>query len=989
MKRESILLAGLLGVWGMCIPAHADPWEGAGTAESPYLIYDANDMQAIGADSSCWNAHFKLMADIDMSGFMGTQFNIIGYYDGPTDPENDPFTGVFDGNGHTITNFTYTCDGPDGIGLFGLVGEGARIKNLGVENVNIDAGYNYNHSIGALVGYNIGGTINNCHSNGAIVGGEKVGGLVGYNKAGIIAKCSSAGSVTAGGWFAGGLVGRNHGTIVNCNAMGNISGHAKQVGGLVGDNVGIITSCCATGSISASGQCGGLVGDNSGSITNSYSWGDVTASDVVGGFAGYNRSGATIRRCYSKGHTGGWSEEIGGLVGDNTGSVYDSYWDIQSSGESEPVGAGSSSGINGLTTVEMQDPNTFLDAGWDFVGEIENGPSDDWAEPTAGGGYMIMGWQLPPSEWPELPSFSGGTGYPSNPYLISTSDDLKHIGHNFRLMTSHFRLINNIDLTSVGFSIIGGYGVSFNGVFDGNGYTISDLRRWSRGRDGVGLFGYLGEDGLVQDLALEGVDIDTGDSDIHIGGLVGRSYGTISNCRADGSVAGGRRTAGLVGDNSRGAMANCYWTGAVTGSYLIGGLVGSSYKGSITSCYSTGTVVAPNMSHSIGGLVGDSETSIAYCYSAGSVTAGDDSSKVGGLVGTNHSAITRSFSTGSVTALDGSESVGGLVGVHGASSGDLGIIVDCYSTATVTGNRRVGGLVGAGGCTIANSYAAGHVTGNDKVGGLVGLDYGAIPPYAACFWNSSLNPSLSGVGNVTHDPSGVIGASTTAMRQKSTFTDAGWDFFGETDNGTEDIWTILEGINYPELTWQNPLALDLAIDNVWMYQNVLNSTDSELTADVLITDDPLSNGSYAYEWEIILPDDVSIAPTITAGGGSGDPNCTFAAPSCNEPNGLSDSGQTFTVRVTVTGADFGNTGIAEAEFGIALLGDVNNDGVVNVADRSIINAFWRLGAAGPFTFRDCDVNCDGAVNVADRSIANAIWRGVLGQNRVSNPCPLR
>ena len=56
---------------------------------------------------------------------------------------------------------------------------------------------------------------------------------------------------------------------------------------------------------------------------------------------------------------------------------------------------------------------------------------------------------------------------------------------------------------------------------------------------------------------------------------------------------------------------------------------------------------------------------------------------------------------------------------------------------------------------------------------------------------------------------------------------------------------------------------------------------------------------------------------------------------------MSDSGQVFTVRVTVTGDDYGNTGQAEAEFGIALLGDVNNDGVVDVADRAIVNGFWR------------------------------------------------
>jgi hypothetical protein len=108
-----------------------------------------------------------------------------------------------------------------------------------------------------------------------------------------------------------------------------------------------------------------------------------------------------------------------------------------------------------------------------------------------------------------------------------------------------------------------------------------------------------------------------------------------------------------------------------------------------------------------------------------------------------------------------------------------------------------------------------------------------------------------------------------------------------------------------------------------------------------------------------------------------------------EPGGLSDSGQTFTVRVTVTGDDYGNTGVAEAEFGIALLGDVNNDGIINVADRAIANAFGRFGSVGSYTLRDCDVNCDGIVNVADRAIANAAGQGILGQNSVSNPCPLR
>ncbi|MHC4676304.1 MAG: LamG-like jellyroll fold domain-containing protein, partial [Planctomycetota bacterium] len=178
------------------------------------------------------------------------------------------------------------------------------------------------------------------------------------------------------------------------------------------------------------------------------------------------------------------------------------------------------------------------------------------------------------------------------------------------------------------------------------------------------------------------------------------------------------------------------------------------------------------------------------------------------------------------------------------------------------------------------------------------------------------------------------------------------------------------------------LKVDLAIDNLWMYQNLPGQVDSALTATVSVVDDPMGNSGYSYEWEILLPRDVSLAPTTVAGGGGGDAYWTFAARGSDEPAGLSDLGQTFTVRVTVTGDDYGDAGIAEAEFGVALLGDINNDGAVNVADTSIVNAFWRTGSAGPYTVRDCDLNCDGAVNMADHVIAEAILQGTLGQSSV-------
>jgi parallel beta-helix repeat protein len=222
-------------------------------------------------------------------------------------------------------------------------------------------------------------------------------------------------------------------------------------------------------------------------------------------------------------------------------------------------------------------------------------------------------------------------------------------------------------------------------------------------------------------------------------------------------------------------------------------------------------------------------------------------------------------------------------------------------------------------------------------------------------WDDDLG--FDGSGNIDADPmfvdpngpDDVIGTNDDNLRllPDSDCIDAG-------DNSVVDPnITDLDGnprivnaiVDMGAYEHQSPMVLELDLSNTWMYQSLPNQTNSELTAMVSITDDPLNNTSYTYEWEFILPDDVTVAPTITAASGPADPCCTFAASSCNEPGGLSDSGQPLTVKVTVTGDDFDNIATAEAQFGISLLGDVNNDKKVDVADRSTINAFWRLGAA--------------------------------------------
>jgi len=102
---------------------------------------------------------------------------------------------------------------------------------------------------------------------------------------------------------------------------------------------------------------------------------------------------------------------------------------------------------------------------------------------------------------------------------------------------------------------------------------------------------------------------------------------------------------------------------------------------------------------------------------------------------------------------------------------------------------------------INHCYSSGSVSGTTNVGGLVGIHEDAFY-YTESFWDSTVNPLLTGIGNGS-DPK-VIGESTTNMWKESTFVSAGWDFVGEVVNGTEDIWTILEGEDYPRLSWEQP-----------------------------------------------------------------------------------------------------------------------------------------------------------------------------------------
>jgi hypothetical protein len=349
------------------------PWDGSGSEGDPYQIWDANDVNAMGEASAYYSAHFKLMANIDLSGFSYTKAVIAsdvitGYpFDGIS------FTGVFDGNGYVIKNLVINSGaGNYYLGLFGQIGYAGTIKNLRVANVSITGGP-LSAYIGGLVGWNDMGNVSRCYVNCSETGWDSasvIGGLVGINYDGEITNCYSTGLVI-GSSTVGGLVGSNSGgTISKCYSSSAVFGNFS-VGGLVGGIVanGIIRKCYSTGPVLGESKVGGLVGHNKGrfpaqvTISECYSHGAVFGYDYVGGLVGYNEGdfGApvTVSQCYSTGAVSG-VDYVGGLVGNNYfGTAIQCYWDKWTSGR-----VGSHGGTR-KTTFEMKQEATYT--GWDFV----------------------------------------------------------------------------------------------------------------------------------------------------------------------------------------------------------------------------------------------------------------------------------------------------------------------------------------------------------------------------------------------------------------------------------------------------------------------------------------------------------------------------------------------------------------------------------------------------------------------------------------------
>ena len=446
-------------------------------------------------------------------------------------------------------------------------------------------------------------------------------------------------------------------------------------------------------------------------------------------------------------------------------------------------------------------------------------------------------------------------GSAANPYLVSTTEELRSIALGFRSadpangaivsgvtaetteislpltqsLAAHYRQTGNITLCDdptatnactafipIGIDAIDGETESqFDISSDVSNTTMND-------QPFTGSY-----DGAEHDISGLRVEIDSTIRSYGLFGMINGSGVVLRNIRLQNpNVTGQRFVGGMAGVILGGNIMNCAVMGGSvtddTGSDAIGGLIGGMDGGGmIEGSYATSRVGGGASGDSVGGLIGyiASASVVRNSYASGAVDGGTGNDQVGGLVGQNlGTTIENSYASGSVTGDTGRDQVGGLLGLTRTSNNILmAPVVNSYATGNVDGgadNDSVGGLVGTSlGGTIDNSYATGSVDGgadNDDVGGLLSANPILNATVTASYYSGTITGETS---NTTNDGT----ARTPAQLQCPMAPTAGCDGAGGTLAGgattyagwSTDNWDFGTVNNRPKV-----LVVGTAIDEV-------------------------------------------------------------------------------------------------------------------------------------------------------------------------------
>lgn len=630
------LYAGL----DLTVTIEAIPWSGSGSSGDPYIIEYPSQLDLLAhrvngthgqtrQPDGYSGTYFKLGADITYDPSISNNYETIGAYKSST---NRSFGGKFDGQGYTVSGIRINKDSnsdADGYqGLFGRIMNSAEVKNVILADATI-TGYK---NVGGIVGGNDGGKITDCHvlSNVTIrnVKYDAVchGGIAGYNHdggtiSGTISGCTSAATLADENnysYYVGGIAGHNTGSISQCLYLGtSITGY-KNVGAIVGLNYGPVNNCYFTDT-----QIQGKDGSGS-AIANTNS--------AVG-----ENAEATVTNC-------GLAHKFTLGTRITLGSTATAHGRLTIYGDvAMAYNNGTSMTFYSMSGSVIQIKNTLTD-GYTFdsytVKDADNG---DVTVAESGGVYTFT---MPAKDVTVSINFTtwSGSGTKDDPYIINNKGQLNLLAH--RVNGTYGETVNNYsgtyfklgadikydpdeltidnDNNGVGdsnYEAIGGYHDGrdqyFEGIFDGQGHTVSGIRIYKSSRGYTdwyqGLFGEISDPAEVKNVIL-----------------------------ADATITGFYYTSAIVGYIYTGTVSNCHALSTVTvhnvQNYALdyGGIAGYNYYGTVTGCTSAAALTdATNSLNGVGGIVGANNGTVSQCIYLGTTLGGKYS--IGAIAGENYS----------------------------------------------------------------------------------------------------------------------------------------------------------------------------------------------------------------------------------------------------------------------------------------------------------------------------------------------------------------
>lgn len=719
------------------------PIFGSATDKTNSFMYvwvdDADQLQGIQdfvkKDSNAAYYNYALKSDIDASVL--EDYEAIG--------GNTGYQGTFDGRGHAIIGLTADGSNATNTGVFSIVGEQGKVKNLSV----LAGNFTGKDNVGAIAGVNKG-TISDITTYGNTVTSDgHAGGLVGTNEK-IIKDSTSVSNVIANSKtaMAGGIAGINKTGAVIDNSESNsaVAGSmatSSGLGGVAGRNEGTLSKVdnlgVTNGGDSESSAVGGIAGINTGSIENAYNESFVTGGKKTGGLVGINeKSGSLVNaanagRVEGKGAAQDAAQEIGGLVGDNDGSILNGRNGGNVTGTTY-VGGIVGTNREDSTLTDIINDTSILIKGVDYVGGIAGQNAgrivDTEVSRTLSDGVV------------EGVEYVGGiagknTGYIENPHnnislrinkdALKDGKTAKYFGGVAGINEQEGTIgnaTNLADVTAEGATYVGG-------IVGYNKGTLLDL---SGNRGNVIGDNYVGGVAGKNEHSLTNIDASNTGSVQALqggaGGIFAVNHGDVTNSRLvnDAVVAGGAHagaTGGIFAENTANIGKTTLVNGMnaeVIGLKNVGGLIGTN-EGTISGgrdendgyykykVYNNGVIEAGTWNNQNGNhQIDDGE------FTEG---AGEN---IGGLVGKNTGSVTAAYNTGAIKAKN-STNVGGIAGIN------AGLVDQVFSTifdqdgnaGKVEGKTAVGGLVGSNQGTLTNGYTTSESNGGSIAGENKGL----------------------------------------------------------------------------------------------------------------------------------------------------------------------------------------------------------------------------------------------------------------------------